>query len=380
MIGLGRRGMGLAAVALIAVAGVYGLLRWRAAQEAIPRFQTQEVGRGDIVRTVTANGTLNPVVLVNVGTQISGTILKLYVDFNQRVRAGEVLAELDPALILAQVRVQESGLQNAQATLKLARLKEQRSRVLVERKFVTESQLEEAVQAREAAEAQVASSSAQLERERANLRYTVIRSPVSGVVVSRSVDLGQTVAASFQTPTLFQIAQDLRQMQIDTSVAEADIGGIVVGSPVRFNVDAYPERQFQGQVRQIRLNPTIQQNVVTYNVVVAVDNAESLLIPGMTAHARFNAGSRRDALRIPNTALRYRPARKDVARPRPPNGAIVYRLAGDRPEGVAVKTGLSDAQYTEVLEGPLRIGDRLIVEETGPKGEKPGGRFGLRLF
>lgn len=244
MIGLGRRGMGLAAVALIAVAGVYGLLRWRAAQEAIPRFQTQEVGRGDIVRTVTANGTLNPVVLVNVGTQISGTILKLYVDFNQRVRAGEVLAELDPALILAQVRVQESGLQNAQATLKLARLKEQRSRVLVERKFVTESQLEEAVQAREAAEAQVASASAQLERERANLRYTVIRSPVSGVVVSRSVDLGQTVAASFQTPTLFQIAQDLRQMQIDTSVAEADIGGIVVGSPVRFNVDAYPERQF----------------------------------------------------------------------------------------------------------------------------------------
>lgn len=355
------------------------------------RYRTQEADRGDIVQTIAANGTLNPVTLVNVGTQISGTVYRLHVDFNQQVREGQVLAELDPSLIEAAIRQAESNLASAQASLKLARTKENRTRELVAKNFVARSQLDDAVEAREAAEAQVAAVKAQLERERTNLRYSVIRSPISGVVVARNVDLGQTVAASFQTPTLFQIARDLREMEIHTAIAEADIGTIRVGHPVRFSVDAFSDRQFQGAVKQVRLNPTNQQNVVTYNVVVATDNADGRLLPGMTAHVRITTQRRENALRVPNAALRFRPVAAANGQPAQPGpaapgrarraGSTVYKLgAGGEPVAVFLRIGITDGNFSEVVEGELKPGDALIVADLAPKKERKSSGFSLRMF
>ncbi|MGH8751925.1 MAG: efflux RND transporter periplasmic adaptor subunit [Burkholderiales bacterium] len=362
----------IAAVAAVLFAG------WRSLQgdTGQQRYKTQAVDRGDIVQTISANGTLNPVILVNVGTQISGTVLKLHADFNQRVSAGQVLAELDPALINAQILQDEANLLNAQANLKGMRIKEERSRALLEKNFITQSQLDDAVQAREAAQAQVEAARAQVTRDRTNLRYSVIRSPISGVVVARSVDLGQTVAASFQTPTLFQIAQDLTQMQIDTSIAEADIGGIEVGRKVEFGVDAFPDQPFEGVVRQLRLNPTIQQNVVTYDVVVAVDNAEEKLKPGMTAHVKIFAQRRDNVLRAPNAALRFRP--EDGEKFKTGGGPLVFRVVNNELAPLRVKTGAADANFTEVISAELKPGDVLATGEILHK-EKSGG-FKLRLF
>lgn len=247
------------------------------------RYQFEEVSTGDLTQTVTANGTVNPVNLVNVGTQVSGTVRKLYVDFNDKVSAGQVLLELDPTTTQAAVEQSQGDLASAQATLRLARADEARMRELFGQEYVSRQELDKAVQVREAAEASVRTAQGKLMRDRANLGYTVIKSPVSGVVVSREIDIGQTVAASFQTPTLFKIARDLSQMQIDSNVAEADIGKVREGQVVRFTVDAYSDRRFEGKVRQIRLAPITQQNVVTYNVVVEVANPDLVLMPGMTA-------------------------------------------------------------------------------------------------
>ena len=227
------------------------------------RYKTQVVDRGDIVQSISANGTLNPVELVNVGTQVSGTIFKMYADFNDQIKVGQVLAELDPALFRAQLQQSEANVMNARAVLKLAENKMARNLALKEQGFISSDALNVFEQQLDAARAQLALSTAQLARDRANLDYSVIKSPISGVVVARNVDLGQTVAASFQTPVLFQIAKDLHQMQIDTSVAEADIGQLRLGQQANFSVDAFHEREFTGAVKQVRLTPTIQQNVVT---------------------------------------------------------------------------------------------------------------------
>lgn len=381
----------LVTLAVLTLAGVFAWYFTNSAATPRERYRSQAAERGDIVQTIAANGTLSPVTLVNVGTQISGTVQKLHADYNQQVRAGQVLAELDPSLIRAAIRQTESGLASAQANLKLARAKETRTGELVEKNFVARSQLDDAIEAREAAQAQVQAAGAQLERERTNLRYSVIRSPISGIVVARNVDLGQTVAASFQTPTLFQIAKDLREMQIDTAIAEADIGTIRLGHPVRFSVDAFPERQFEGTVRQVRLNPTNQQNVVTYNVVVAVNNADGQLLPGMTAHVRITTQRRENALRVPNAALRFRPAQAaPLAQPRQPagsgrsrksGGVTVYKLGSSgEPVPVTIKAGITDGNFTEVVEGDLKPGDELIVADLTPRKEgKPSG-FSLRMF
>ncbi len=374
-----RRGKLLTLLLLAAALGT-GWHFWskdRGAQQA--QYRTQPVDRGDIVQTIAANGTLNPVVLVNVGTQVSGTVKQLHADFNDRVAKGQILAELDPSLFLAQQAQDQASLLSAQSSLKLARIKERQQRALQHRGFVSEVDLDQAAQAVEAARAQVAQAQAQLKRDETNLRYTVIRSPISGVVVARNVDLGQTVAASFQTPTLFQIAQDLRQMQIDTSVAEADVGDIHIGQPVRFTVDAFPDATFFGTVKQVRLNPTIQQNVVTYNVVVAVNNAEGKLMPGMTAHVHITVESRKNVLRIPNAALRFEPkqgAETDGGEP----GTSVYRLGADNKLTlVKVKTGITDNTFTELVGGDLRPGDKLAVRQVGQDRDKDSGGFKFRL-
>jgi len=369
------------ALVLAAAAGIY-YWQSRAGASAKPKFKTERVDRGSIEQAISANGALTPVVLVNVGTQVSGTVKNLHADFNQRVTAGQILAELDPALFQAQLAQNQATLLNAQAALKFALAKEQRSRTLLEKGFISPTQMDEAVQALEAARAQVATAEALLQRDRTNLRYTVIRSPISGVVVARNVDLGQTVAASFQTPTLFQIAKDLREMQIDTSIAEADVGSIKVGQPVAFTVDAFLDQPFAGRVKQIRLNPTIQQNVVTYNVVVAVDNAEGRLLPGMTAHVQITVNRRDDAVRIPNAALRFKPAQADEKEKAPRrNGPTVYRQSGEQLVPLKVRTGISDNFYTELLSGDLKPGDALVTKALTKDQEKNSSSgFRMRMF
>jgi HlyD family secretion protein len=244
-------------------------------------------------------------------------------------------------------------------------------RGLYAQEYVSKQDLDQAEQALKSARAQLAQARAQLDKDRTNLSYSVIRSPVSGVVVNRQVDLGQTVAASFQTPTLFQIAQDLSKMQIDSSFAEADVGSIKVGQPVRFNVDAFPDRVFQGTVRQVRLNPTIQQNVVTYDVVVAVDNPDQILMPGMTAYVNIIVAQRKAVLLVPNAALRFKP--QDVAavsekakgkeeRREGPRGTV-YVLQGDQLQRVAFQTGISDSRFTEVVSSDLKVGDKVVVDD-----------------
>jgi len=364
---------------------LYGVLS--PGEDVKNRYKTQAVDQGDIRQVITANGTLNPVVLVNVGTQVSGTVKALHADFNQRVTPGQVLAELDPALFRAALAQSQANQLNAQASLTLARAKEARARDLLAKNFISQTAMDEAAQALEAAQAQVAQARAQVERDSTNLRYSVIRSPISGVVVARNVDVGQTVAASFQTPTLFQIAKDLRDMQIDSSVSEADVGAIEVGDKVKFSVDAFPERDFVGKVRQIRLNPTVQQNVVTYNVVVAVDNEDGKLMPGMTAHVKILVAERKDVLRIPNAALRFKPASGEEASEKKPrakkngDGPTVYRLGADnQPAPVKLKLGISDGTYSEVLEGELKIGDALVVKDTAANKETKKSIFRFRMF
>ena len=361
------------------------------------RYRTEALKTGDVTQTVSANGTLNPVVLVNVGTQVSGTVKKLYADFNAHVKADQVLLELDPAVLEAQVRQSEANLASARASLELARANEIRSRSLFAQEYISKQEFDQAVQALKSAQAQVDVVQAQLARDRTNLNYSVIRSPVSGVVVNRTVDVGQTVAASFQTPTLFQIAQDLSKMQIDSSFAEADIGKIKVGQPVRFSVDAFPNRSFNAVVKQIRLNATTQQNVVTYDVVVAVDNPEQILMPGMTAYVNVIVAQRQNVLLVPNTALRFRPeegtekgAEKGAEKGSAPrrrrdertdaSQANVYVLDEGRLRAQAIRIGIGDGRVTEIVAGELKAGDTVVVGTAATAAEQTQGTFRMRMF
>ncbi len=381
-------------IGLLLAAGVGAGIWWAVAPKemsAAERYATAAVERGAITQTVSANGTLNPVVLVNVGSQVSGIVKKLYADFNDKVQAGQVLLELDPSLTRAQLEQSEANLASARASLALARANETRNRDLYAKEYVTRQDLDTSVQALKAAEAQVAVAKAQVARDRANLSYTVIRSPVSGVVVSRDVDVGQTVAASFQTPTLFKIAQDLSKMQIDSSYAEADVGDIRIGQSAEFRVDAYPNRTFHGVVHQVRLNPTTQQNVVTYDVVVSVDNPDKVLLPGMTAYVNITVAQRKEALLVPNAALRFHPsdaslqqgARKREAAPDAGQeggmGGTVYVLENGQLSPVRVTIGITDSRMSEVLGNNLKPGDKVIVSDR-QAAQTASERRGMRLF
>jgi HlyD family secretion protein len=354
---------------LAVIATVFGAWRLLDRQGIETKYRLSPAKTADVTQAVSANGTLNPVVLVNVGTQVSGTVKKLHVDFNDHVQAGQILLELDPALLMAQVGQDEANLNNAKASLELAEANEARARTLWQQDSIAKQEVDTAVQARKSARAQVDQATAQLAKDRTNLSYSVIRSPVAGVVVNRAVDLGQTVAASFQTPTLFQIAQDLRKMQIDSSFAEADIGNIKVGQPVQFTVDAFPERAFSATVRQVRLNPTTQQNVVTYDVVVAVDNPDQILMPGMTAYVNVVVAQHKDVLLVPNAALRFKPVEgaQEIVRAKPAEekaqgtSGTVFLLEQKRLRGIPVRLGISDGKFTEVLSGDIKARDPLVV-------------------
>ena len=378
---IGKTLIGATLAAALIGGGVW-YAKQRAAMNPEQRYKLATIEKGDVTQTVSANGTLNPVVLVSVGTQVSGTVRKLYVDFNDKVEKGQPLLELDDALVSASERQSAANVVSAQASLELAQANEARMKALFAQEYVSRQEYDQARQALKAGQAQLALARAQNDRDRANLNFTVIRSPVDGVVVDRIVDLGQTVAASFQTPTLFQIAQDLRRMQIDTSVAEADVGSLSTSFPVSFTVDAFPGKTFQGRILQIRLNPTIQANVVTYNVVVEADNPEGKLLPGMTAHVSIRVAERRDALRVQNAALSFRPKDRDDDEPagKAARGTRVYLLDGDRPRAVAVRTGITDGNHTEILEGEIGPGDQVVVRETVPKKDAAEKTFRFRMM
>lgn len=347
--------------------------------EVAARYKTQQVDRGDIQRTINANGTLNPTIQVNVGTQVSGTVKVLHVDFNSRVQAGQMLAELDPSLLEATAAQSRANLASAQAQYAVAESKYHRSNRLFKQGFISQAELDTDRQQLDVTAALVKTMQAKVRADEVNLRYSVIRSPIDGVVVARNVDVGQTVAASFQTPTLFLIAKDLRQMQIDTNIAEADIGAIRVGLPVKFSVDAFGEREFTGSVRQIRINPTVQQNVVSYNVVVGFDNESGALLPGMTGHVKILADKKQGVIRVPNAALRYKPQDVDDTTKTRKGGSNVYTLKNGEPQAVRVKTGITDNFYTEIVSGELKPGDLLVVRENNGAKAK-SGNFQLRMF
>jgi HlyD family secretion protein len=380
-------------IATLAIVGG-GLAAWGYASGMNPsdRYKLLTLETGPLTQNVSANGTLNPVILVNVGTQVSGTVKQLHVDFNDKVAKGQALAELDNTVLAAQARQSAANLQSAVASQELALANEARVSALFAKEYVSRQEQDQAVQARKAATAAVDLAQAQADKDRANLSYTVIRSPVSGVVVARSVDIGQTVAASFQTPTLFQIAQDLARMQIDTSFPEADIGNIKVGMDARFTVDAFPGRSFAGKVRQIRFNPTTQQNVVTYNVVVAVDNPDQVLMPGMTAYVNIGVSKRKEVLMAPNAALRFKPTEaiakpdakagdgKSAKKKKEADAGTVYVLRDGQVQPVAVTLGISDNRNTEIVSGDIKAGEQVIVGEAALATAGKTSTVGVRMF
>lgn len=376
----------LIVLSLIIAVSIYWFTRDDDENKVNP-YLTRALDRGDIIQTISANGTLTPVVLVNVGTQISGTVVRLHADFNDAVKTGQILAELDPALLRAQLQQSSANLLSAQTQYNIAKRKLERHQRLYEQQFISAEGLDVVRQELDATRAQLAVSQAQVERDRANLNYSIIKSPISGVVIARDVDIGQTVAANFQTPVLFQIAKDLREMQINISVSEADIGLLHVGQPINFTVDAYQNRAFSGTVKQVRLNPTIQENVVTYNVVAMVSNDDGALLPGMTANIHFVVDQRQNVLRVSNAALRYQPDDIESAgsaggvrlQQKSDGQMTVYRLIDGKRVAAHVTTGITDGNYTEIVTGELKEGDAVIIREKSSK-KDPTTQFRFRMF
>lgn len=340
-----------------------------------PGYKTEKVTRGDIRASVTATGTVNAVTTVQVGTQVSGTIRNIYVDYNSPVKDGQLLALIDPATFESQVYqaranllLAKANLEKAQASVVDAKRTMDRNKVLLANHFIAQSDLDTSETNYQTDVAQVSASKAQVEQAKAaltsseiNLKYTRILSPVSGTVISRNVDVGQTVAASFQTPTLFSIAQDLAKMQIDTNVDEADIGKVKVGQPVEFTVDAYPDVIFNGKVSQVRNAPITVQNVVTYDVVILVDNSDFKLKPGMTANVSVITSVKNGVLRILNAALRFKPAVLQTKAPAEKGSSVWVPGNNMEPRRVKIVTGISDGNYTEIVSGNLQEGSEVIV-------------------
>ena len=418
-------------ILLIAVSVFF--LRYR--RQQAPQYKTAPVERGDLISTVSATGSINALISVQVGTQVSGTIKSLYADFNSPVKKGQVIARIDPEIFQAQVAQARANVEgakgsltnaqaevnnafanvaNARASLEKARVEVAdadrswtRAKDLFAQDLISEAdrdaallrqgssraQLEvaqaklgsaeaqwAAAQAKEvSAAAQIKQTQASLQMAEVNLKHTVIISPIDGVVISRNVDVGQTVAASLQAPTLFNIAQDLSQMQVIANVDEADVGRVRVGQEADFSVDAFPDKSFVGHISQIRNAPVMVQNVVTYETIIEVPNPERLLKPGMTANISIKVEEKKNILKLPNAALRFRPPNSGASANRAPQGTNAAKEKGAEkgregqtrvwtltPDGrlgpVWVKLGISDGTYTEILRGPLHEGQELVLE------------------
>jgi HlyD family secretion protein len=379
--------IGLIVAAILGTGGYFFFQK----NESGLKFKTDKVTRGDLVATVTSTGTVNAVTTVLVGTQVSGTVKKLYASFNSPVKKGELIALIDPSTFEAQVDQAKANLLSARANLEKteaalidSKRTYDRNKSLFSQNLISQSEIDSSetgyLSAKaqvNAARAQIAQTEAALKGAETNLKYTRIVSPVDGTVVSRNVDVGQTVAASFQTPTLFNIAQDLTKMQIDCNVVEADIGRILMGLPVEFTVDAYPDLVFKGTVSEIRNAPVIVQNVVTYDVVVRVDNPELRLKPGMTANVSLIISSKKETLRAPNAALRFTLPEAKKTAPRE-DSTGVWILENEKPKRIQIVTGISDGNFTEVVSGNIKEGEEVIVESLS-KPKKPSSS-GPRMF
>ena len=414
-----RRTTWIVGALLLAGLGTGGYVYLNGDQKAPVRYKTAKIERGTVTQTVTATGTINPVITVQVGSQVSGLIKALYADFNSVVKAGQVVAQVDPAPFQTAVTQMEANLQNAlgnlarsRADLSLQKLNFERANVLFAQHLNAQQDVDNARTAYETsqaniliAEAGVKQARAQLDTAKVNLEYTTIHSPVHGIVISRNVDVGQTVAASFQAPVLFTIAKDLTKMQVDTNVSESDIGGITEGKPATFVVDAYPNQVFRGKITQVRNAPITVQNVVTYNVVIGVDNSDLRLRPGMTANVSIIVASRENVLRVPNPALRFKPTllvkgddkagSSQVLAADKRDGGRKGSLPGTggrdakakptvwqpnpsgEPTAVEVKTGITDGTFTELVEGPLKEGDEVIIGLKMPRGPHGGSSSSL---
>lgn len=384
----------IGATAALGIAGTGAWYWWFSGTPPV-QYKTALVDRGPITAIVTATGTVNPVVSVQVGSQVSGKIAQLFADFNSPVKQGQILAQIDQQPFQARVKQARAALKSATGNLAKAKnmtaqRKRERDRMATLRPqaFVSQADLDLAETNYRDAEAQVEVVQAQVDQAQATLSsaeldlgYTTIYSPVNGIVVSRNVDVGQTVAASFQTPTLFVIAQDLTQMQVDTNVSEADIGGVAEGKPANFRVDAYPKQFFEGTVTQVRNAPISIQNVVTYDVVITVDNRDLKLKPGMTANVTIVTAKKESPLRVPNGALRFRMPGVPVDR----KIMQVWVLEeGKTPQQTTVTAGIVDSLFTEIAEGPLKEGDRVVIgietpEEQTRKKLPPGFDSGPRM-
>jgi HlyD family secretion protein len=344
-------------------------------------YETAVIERRDIASYVTAIGTVSAVTTVEVGTQVSGTIKEIYVDYNSAVKKGQMIALIDPTTFEAQVEQAKANLmqakaalQKAKATLEDAQRNLNRQKMLWDRDLIARSDLDSAqtnydlaVAGVSEAEANVYQAQAALKRAETDLGYTRIYSPVDGIVVSRDVDAGQTVAASFQTPTLFTIAQDLTKMQIETNVDEADIGEVKEGLSVTFTVDAYPDTVFSGIIKQVRIASSVVENVVTYPVIIDVANPDLMLKPGMTANVTIITDKKEDVLAVPSAALRYRPSDYLGNTLR---GRVIWVLENGKPSPKEVKVGITDGAYVEILQGDLSEGQLVVIGEEANSAKK----------
>jgi len=360
------------------LAGLAAVLAACGTRTAAPKFTTERAARMDVEQHTTASGTLSAVVSVDVGSQVSGKISALHVDFNSPVRKGQPVAEIDATVYEAARAQAEGELASAAANVTLKRATLQRKQTLISARATSQAELDLAQAELRQAEAALAIRQAALRSAIANVNYCHITSPVDGIVIARKVDLGQTVIASMNTPVLFTIAQDITHMNIKAAISEGDIGRIREGQDVSFTVDAFPEETFHGQVTQVRRAPTTTQNVVTYDTIITVDNPERKLFPGMTAEVSILVASRKGVVTVPNTALRYTPPADVRFEGEPPAQygrmqRLVYR-PGSSPgtlRAVLVRTGVSDGRRTEIIEG-LREGDEVVTStvEAGTAGAR----------
>jgi HlyD family secretion protein len=411
-------------IVAVAAVGLYFAINGR--KKPVDKYRTAVIDIGIITQTVTATGTLSAVTTVQVGSQVSGIIAKLHADFNSKVKKGDLLAELDEVPFKEKIAQTQAALDKAKVDLRNAEISLRRQTALKQQGLAPQADFDLAQATFDGARASVAQAQATLNQALTDLRNSKIVAPIDGVVVSRQYDVGQTVAASFQAPTLFTIAQDLTKMQVSADVSESDIGQIQIGQSVRFNVDAYPDREFRGKVAQIRLNATVNQNVVTYPVIVEVLNEDLMLKPTMTANVAVDVATVRDVLRVPNAALRFRPEEKvGAAPPKAPTASVEARAAqqgqpgqpgqpggapaamarqfgstGGRPAGgarktplrpttiyapdgskgdpkaVEIRTGITDGRYTQIVSGDIKAGDLVIVGLATAKAATTGSPVG----
>lgn len=378
-------------ILIAALAVVAALLWWRGSSSGKRQVTPYRMGvadRGTVQTVVSATGTASAVTTVSVGSQVSGTITHIYVDFNSPVKQGQVIARIDPTFLQAAVSEAEAALEKTRASLSQAQRDSVRVRDLFSQNLAAQADYDNALTGVEVARAGMQQAQAQLSRARTNLAYSVITSPIDGVVISRNVDAGQTVAASLQAPTLFSIAQDLHKMQIETYIDEADIGGLREGMKAGFTVDSYPDERFEGIIRQVRFAAKVDQNVVTYPVIIDVDNPDVKLRPGMTANVTIVTARRDDVLRVPATALRFKPpgtqngnsksasgseaggARRGSGgksmKPQADSaagtsGTVYVKGPGGVSQSRGVRVGLNDGSYAEILSGEISPGDSVIV-------------------